>query len=73
MQIDDLLSPEKPSKINNQYWQKGTEWKICVDTMEYLIMPRPEPSVTFKKHMIDRLLGCFTSCIKCVPLHSFCL
>lgn len=49
MQIDNLPSPEKPSKINNLYWQKGTDWKICVDSIEFLITPKPEPSVYIQK------------------------
>ena len=35
-------------------------------------VPKPEPPVTFKKHMINGFLRCSTSCTNCIPLYSSC-
>ena len=45
MQIDDLPISEKPSKINDPYLQKMIEWARCLDSMEFVRVPKTEPPV----------------------------
>ena len=49
MQIDDLPIPERPSKINDPCLQKVFGWERCLDSMEFVRAPKPEPPVDIKK------------------------
>ena len=49
MQIDDLLVPDKPSKINDSCLQQVIEWERCLDLMEFVRVPKPESLVDIQR------------------------